>query len=177
MKKTITILGATILLGTAIAPSLPTYAETSTEIEQKIKTNQQEQSEVDKRIQQLEEAIKENEQTMIKTESDIQKTEEEIKNLQDEIKVITQEIEVRDELIKNRLRSMQSGNSLVDYLDVLLGSSDFEEFIGRASAIATITKADQDLIVQQQTAKKELQDKEATAEEKLASLNDLKVEA
>jgi peptidoglycan DL-endopeptidase CwlO len=176
LKKTITILGATILLGTAIAPSLPTYAETSTEIEQKIKTNQQEQSEVDKRIQQLEEAIKENEQTMIKTESDIQKTEEEIKNLQDEIKVITQEIEVRDELIKNRLRSMQSGNSLVDYLDVLLGSSDFEEFIGRASAIATITKADQDLIVQQQTAKKELQDKEATAEEKLASLNDLKVE-
>lgn len=176
MKKAITILGATIIIGTTVIPSVPTYANTSTQIEQKIKDNQQKQSEVDKRIQQLEEAIKENEQTMIKTENDIKSTQEEINKLKEEIEVLVAEMEVRDELIKNRLRSMQAGNSLVDYLDVLIGASNFEDFIGRANAIATITKADQDLIRQQEEAKKDLQEKETSAEEKLASLNDLKVE-
>jgi cell wall-associated NlpC family hydrolase len=82
----------------------------------------------------------------------------------------------REEQIKNRLRVMQAGGGPLGYLEVLLGATDFEDFISRASAISTLTKADQDLIAKQEEDKKAIEETEKAAQDELNKLNDMKEE-
>ena len=43
---------------------------------------------------------------------------------------------------------------MVSYLDVLMGSKNFSDFIDRANAVATIMQADQDILKQHEADKK-----------------------
>ncbi|HJV18195.1 MAG TPA: peptidoglycan DD-metalloendopeptidase family protein [Bacillales bacterium] len=97
-------------------------------------------------------------------------TKAEITKLQADIKVIEERIQKRNELLKDRARNFQENGGVVNYLDVLMGSSSFSDFIDRANAVATIMEADQGILKQAEADKIELDQKQAEVQKSLASL-------
>nr|WP_206702287.1 NlpC/P60 family protein [Bacillus vallismortis] len=95
------------------------------------------------------------------------KTKEEIKKLKKEIKETEARIEKRNEILKKRVRSLQESGGSQGYIDVLLGSTSFGDFISRATAVSSIVDADKDLIKQQEQDKAKLEDSEADLNNKL----------
>lgn len=178
LKKPLTALSATIVLGIGAFSSVPTYtyAETSNSIQSKIIQNQTEKAKIDEQIARLEQTIAENQKVMEETSEKIAATQAKIDQLQTEKAAIQEQMAKREEQIKNRLRVMQAGGGPLGYLEVLLGATDFEDFISRASAISTLTKADQDLIAKQEEDKKAIEETEKAAQDELNKLNDMKVE-
>ncbi|MEH7355291.1 peptidoglycan DD-metalloendopeptidase family protein [Neobacillus drentensis] len=100
----------------------------------------------------------------------IEETKAEITKLQEETKIIKERIEKRNELLKDRARSYQETGGVVNYLDVLMGSTSFSDFIDRANAVATIMNADQDILKQHEADKKELESKQNQVEKDLSDL-------
>lgn len=84
------------------------------------------------------------------TETEIELTEEEILELEDEIDDLMTRIAERDELIKNRMRSIQKNGGSVNYLQVILGAQSFGDLINRAAALSRIIEQDQSIIETQQ---------------------------
>lgn len=62
---------------------------------------------------------------------------------------LDKEILRREELIRERAREVQQGAGSVRYLNVLLGSSDFGDFINRLRSVRVIAEQDQFIIDQQ----------------------------
>lgn len=109
----------------------------------------------------------------------IDETKAQIAKLQEDIKVIQERIQKRNELLKERARNYQENGGMVSYVDVLMGSQSFSDFVDRANAVATIMEADQDILKQAQADKQELENKQKQVQNDLASLqkmvSDLKV--
>ena len=103
----------------------------------------------------------------------IEETKAEITKLQEETKIIKERIEKRNELLKDRARSYQETGGVVNYLDVLMGSTSFSDFIDRANAVATIMNADQDILKQHEADKKELESKQNQVEKDLSDLKNM----
>ncbi|MFK4254604.1 murein hydrolase activator EnvC family protein, partial [Streptomyces angustmyceticus] len=75
----------------------------------------------------------------------------------------------REELLKERARSYQETGT-INYLDVLIGSQSFSDFLDRAGAVTTIITADQELIQKHLDEKKLLEDKQNQAKDLLEKL-------
>ena len=185
LKKSLVTVGtAAVLLLTSTVLTEPAFAERSLQDvknerkEIKVELNKAEKkvAEVLKEIKQLENAIKENEKQLKKTEKTIQKLEKEIAELQEEIDVIQEEIEIRDEIIKERISAYQANGGNVHILEIITGAKDFVDLISRVEAAVTITKADQDIITKHQQQQKELEEKQALQEKKLADQEEKKAE-
>ncbi|WP_033828828.1 C40 family peptidase [Bacillus andreraoultii] len=176
MKKPFTAISASIILGVGVFSGVPTYAQVTNPIQSKIIENQKEQAKVNQQIERLEKAIKENQQILKETKENIKETKEKIEKLQAEKEALIKQMEKREEQIKNRLRVMQAGGGPGGYIQVILGSTNFEDFISRVSAISTLTKADQDLIDQQKADAKKIEETEQTAQKELTKLNNMKEE-
>lgn len=185
LKKSLVTVGtAAVLLFTSTVLTEPAFAERSLQDvknerkEIKVELNKAEKkvAEVLKEIKQLENAIKENEKQLKKTEKTIQKLEKEIAELQEEIDVIQEEIEIRDEIIKERISAYQANGGNVHILEIITGAKDFVDLISRVEAAVTITKADQDIITKHQQQQKELEEKQALQEKKLADQEEKKAE-
>lgn len=132
--------------------------------------------ELHEEIVRIEEALKANEEQIEQTEKDIAKYEEEIAELQEEIDLLNIEIEKRNEILKSRISSYQLSGGNINYLEVLLGSADFNEFISRISAVTRITKADSDLMEQQKRDKALVVSYQSEIEGKLEEKEELKKE-
>jgi peptidoglycan hydrolase CwlO-like protein len=135
-----------------------------------------EQADLASQLQKLEKEMKETEDKINELNAKIIKTKEQIKELKKEIEVLEDKIEKRNELLKDRARSYQATGGNMNYLEVLLGASDFGEFVERLSAVSTIMDADQDLITEQERDKKELEDKKKSVEQKLGNLESMMAE-
>ncbi|CAH2716854.1 hypothetical protein BACCIP111895_04042 [Neobacillus rhizosphaerae] len=100
----------------------------------------------------------------------IGETKTQIAKLEEETKILKERIAKRNLLLKDRARSYQETGGMVNYLDVLMGSTSFSDFIDRANAVATIMEADQDIIKLHEADKTELEKKQTQVEKDLASL-------
>ncbi|MEW8988118.1 MAG: NlpC/P60 family protein, partial [Bacillus sp. (in: firmicutes)] len=99
----------------------------------------------------------------------------EIQKLEEEIASLNEAIEKRNEILKERARSYQeTGN--VKYVDVILGSSSFTDFVDRIGAVATIMNADKELREKHEADVKAVEEKQASVKGKLGDLNNMKVE-
>ncbi|MGE7999132.1 murein hydrolase activator EnvC family protein [Lysinibacillus sp. NPDC093190] len=107
--------------------------------------------------------------------ADIQSANEDIKALEDSIAELLHKIEERDLLLEERARAIQAGGS-VSYLDVLLGSNSFVDFIDRFSAVNTLLEADRQIIRDQKEDKEKLEEQKQVLEEKRHKLEDKKAE-
>ncbi|MDQ0230272.1 murein hydrolase activator EnvC family protein [Metabacillus malikii] len=81
-------------------------------------------------------------QLKLKIDADSKK----IQELKEKIKVVEERIAKRNLLLKDRVRALQENGGVVNYLDVLLGSQDFGDFVSRINAVTTIVNADQEII-------------------------------
>ncbi|MFS8650930.1 MAG: NlpC/P60 family protein [Caldibacillus sp.] len=175
-KKLATVGVAAILVFSSLPPTQVFAARTTQQIESEIKETRNELSKVEQELARLEDAIKENRKILNETEKNIESTENEIQQLNKEKEEIEERMAKREEIIKKRMATMQKMGGTLGYLDVILGATDFEDFISRVSSLATIAKADQTLLEEQKADAEVVQEKVTAAETKLAELNDMKAE-
>lgn len=129
---------------------------------------------IKKEIRRLDEAVAHTSSQIREKEEQIAKTKQSIEELKKEISEIKARIEKRDELLRDRARSLQESGGVVDYLDVLLGSQDFGDFLNRISAVSTIVQADKEILIAHQKDKELKEAKENELNSKLESLEEKK---
>ncbi|RYL95464.1 hypothetical protein EWI07_02895 [Sporolactobacillus sp. THM7-4] len=99
-------------------------------------------------------------------QAEINQTKDKISALQKEIKLIEKRIEKRKGLLKDRLVSIYKNGGSINYLDVLLGSKNFGDFIDRTKALYTITTQDQQIITDQKNDQEAVREKKNSVEKK-----------
>jgi peptidoglycan DL-endopeptidase CwlO len=137
---------------------------------------QAQRSKIEEKISSIEKAIEENNLKITEANEQIHSTKAEVERLNAEIALIEERINARNNILKDRAVSFQENGGQVRYVDVILGSSSFSDFIDRIDAVATIVEADQSLIEAHNADKTELEEKQKNVNSKLADLNSLKVE-
>jgi peptidoglycan DL-endopeptidase CwlO len=182
-KKRLLVLNTTILLGVGSSLSIPSvYADSNSQsiqiqqAEQKIALAQTKLSQLAEQVQKVDQAMKDNTDLIVKTEKEIEATKLEIKSLEDEIKILNENIAKRNEVLKKRALSYQESGGKVSYLEVLVGSKDFGDFVDRAAAVAQIVSADNDMVKQHEIDKEEVGKKQASVDKKLTDLTSTKTE-
>ncbi|MED4041092.1 murein hydrolase activator EnvC family protein [Niallia taxi] len=128
-----------------------------------------EQDKINDEIKRLDMLITETNSKIRENDENIKNANIKIQKLNEEIKTLKERIKQREELLKERARSYQEIGT-INYLDVLIGSQSFSDFLDRAGAVTTIITADQDLIQQHMDDKKVLEDKENEAKDLLVKL-------
>lgn len=101
------------------------------------------------------------------TTQKVNDTKQEINALQVKIKETKQRIAERNKVLQDRARSIQQNDGSVSYLDVLLNSQSFGDFIDRAVALTTFVNADHKILQEQEADKKALEQSEADLNNKL----------
>lgn len=140
----------------------------------KISDLQNQQIDVKAEMKRIDYAISDTTTKINEKTAKIATTQAEIAKLQAETNVLKERIKKRNLLLKDRARSYQETGGVVNYIDVMMGSTSFNDFIDRANAVATIVQADQDLIKQHEADKRELEQKQNQVETDLASLQKMK---
>jgi peptidoglycan DL-endopeptidase CwlO len=196
MKKKLVILNTTFILGLSSAFAIPsvkadTLHSQNSQIQQQraaLSTNLskaekelnailEEQAKLSEQISRVNQAITDNNNMIAKTEKDIVSTKAEVEQLKKEIEVIQERIDKRTEILKGRAVSYQeNGNSPIGFVEVLLGATDFGDFIERVGAVTKIVEADQDILTQHDQDKKLLVEKQSSVQNKLAELEGMKTE-
>ncbi len=134
--------------------------------DQEIKKLQSQQKLLSEEIKKLDLAVEETSGKIRNLTADIDQTEQDIEQLQKEIAEVQARIEKRNEILKERVRSLQESGGVISYLEVLLGSQSFSDFIDRMSAVTTIFEADKQIIREQQADKALKEKKESELTEK-----------
>jgi peptidoglycan DL-endopeptidase CwlO len=186
MKKKVTALSTTIMLGLGSMIAIPTVKAESmqrSEIQANIsKTNvaisqaQSELAKLNEQIKRVDQAILDNNKMITDTEKKISDTKLEITQLQEQIVVLKDKIEKRNNVLKERALKFQETGGNISYMDVLLGANSFGDLVERIGAVTSLVEADQDLLTQHKTDKENVEKKESSVTKKLADLNAMKTE-
>jgi peptidoglycan hydrolase CwlO-like protein len=181
LKKKLLVLHTSVLLGLGSTLAIPSvHAETNSQKLQQANQNiakvQSELTKLEQQIQKVDQAMKENNQLIVETESNIKTTRSEIAELEKEIKQLNDSIEKRTDILKKRALSLQESGGNVSYLEVIMGSQSFSDFVDRVVAVAQIADADSNLVKQQEQDKAELEKKQDSVAKKLEDLVNLKTD-
>lgn len=109
---------------------------------------------------------------MSTTSSKISATEESLNVTATELANAEARVASREKLLESRVRLMYTDGA-VSYLDVLLSSSSFTDFLDRADSLKTIVNQDQDLLVQHKEDKQTVIDKKKQLEGQYALAKEL----
>ncbi len=154
-------------------------SETQNQIDQKIKELEKKESEINTKqseIDKLNSEINQLEERIDELQAEIKKLKEEIEVLKEEIKEQEASIEKREELLKNRLRSLQKNGGDIRYLEVILGSKDFGDFINRTVAVNKIMEQDNNILETHIQEKKDLEANKKKVESNKAQVEENKVQ-
>lgn len=189
MRKRLLTLSLASVIGTSgLFTSYDVFA--SENIDQKINSKKQEISELNSNelnllatMRQIDAKVKSTDEKMKQTKAEVEETKKESEKLKVEIADTKKRIKERNELLQKRARNIQENGSTVNFLDVLLDSESFGDFVDRAMALSTIVNADQKILEEQKKDKealekseKELANKLNKVQSDLKELEDLKVE-
>ncbi|KAB3533543.1 murein hydrolase activator EnvC family protein [Alkaliphilus serpentinus] len=144
--------------------------------EKNIKQNEQKQKSVYAEIQRLEILIEKTEYEIALLNKDIETTEKKILVTTEELQEAEDNIEVKEDLFASRLNTMYK-NGDIGYLEVLLSSKNFSEFLSNFDMVKLIVKHDVDLLKYLQAERDKIDDKKAQLENQRAELIVLKGEA
>ncbi|MBT2729395.1 C40 family peptidase [Bacillus sp. ISL-75] len=147
-----------------------------TKANQEISQVQDELTKLSEQIKRVDEAIKDNNKMIVQTEEKVKASQSKVKVLQQEVMDIQERINKRNEIIKKRALSLQASGGKVSYIDVILGASNFSDFVGRLGAVSTLVEADQDLVTKHIEDQKEVQMKQSSVVKKLNDLQNMKTE-
>ncbi|HJV17024.1 MAG TPA: NlpC/P60 family protein [Bacillales bacterium] len=188
MKKKVTALGTTIMLGLSSVIAIPAVKANSlqgqrSEIQAGIsKANaaislaQSELAKLNEQIKRVDQAIVDNNNMINDTEKKINGTKLEIGQLQEQIKILNEKIEKRNIVLKERAQSFQETGGTVNYIDVILGAKSFGDFVERIGAVTSLVEADQGILKQQEVDKQEVENKQDSLSKNLSNLNAMKTE-
>lgn len=188
MKKELALIAAMMTLQVTI----PTTIEATTldEIKRKKDENTKERQEkkaevnqiktkqqiISSEIKRLDLAIMENSQKLETKIQEIDQINRTIESLKNEIAVVEKRIKKRDELLKDRVSAMYEDGGATSYLEVVLGSSSFGDFLDRVIALNTIAEQDRSIIEEHKADQKMLDNKKADIEKQLELFEQTKAE-
>lgn len=144
--------------------------------QQELKANKKEQGKVADKIESLNNEINRTEQEIDRLFSQIMQTKGEISIQQKEMKRLQELIEAQKELLKKRLRVMYK-TSDIDYMEVLLSSTDISEFMSNLDMIKRIAEHDKELIEQFKNDREKVEKVKQGLEQKEKMLADLQRKA
>lgn len=184
LKKSFIALNTALLLGFGSLAAIPSASAEKDPAKQaavdkaqaSLDKVQAEIAALNKRIKQVDQAVKDNQAMISSTEKEINSKKKQVKQLETEVAELEKRIEERNEILKQRAVTYQQTNGDASYLEVLLGSSSFGDFIERVGAVSTIVKADRKLMQEAQEDQEALEKKKETVTNTLADLNDTKTE-
>lgn len=147
--------------------------------EEKIQENLNKQDTVQGQIDSIEQDLANTEEDIATKQGEIDTTNNEIyeltntiddltdqiKQLEDEIEILLDRIEEREALLVDRLRSIQKNGGPIKYLEVILGSKSFSDFISRAAAVNVMMDQDKTIIESLEKDKADVETKKLTVQE------------
>lgn len=177
MKRLLTVISLIIISVTITIPTSAgkVFAESaSNSTENSLEENEVQLNEIKDETNKLNDQLVETQEQMEAKENEINETSNEIDQIENEIdqKAIEMDqlkqdivelidrIEKREELIIDRLRSIQQNGGSISYLEVLFGSKSFGDFIGRAILTTKIMNQDKSIMEEQGQDKLTLEEKE-----------------
>lgn len=129
-----------------------------------------EEWQVNNEIKRLDLAVAETAENIRQKEADIKKTKGEIDKLNAQIVELQAKIKKRDKALKTRVLTVQETGGTVSYLDVLLGSTSFGDFLNRVNAVSTIVEQDKEILRSHANDKQALEEIKAETEAKKSQL-------
>jgi murein DD-endopeptidase MepM/ murein hydrolase activator NlpD len=126
---------------------------------------------IDRLMAEIEKATRE----MDATQAKIDEAEDKLLKTTQELQAAEKERQNRDHLLRSRIRLMYT-NGAVSYLDVLLSSTSFSDFVSRFDALQSIMKQDKQVLVQSEQYKALVADKKAQVEDELKVVKGLYAE-
>jgi peptidoglycan hydrolase CwlO-like protein len=145
-------------------------AKKAKDSQSKLDANKSNQASLETEIARIDKLSTSTDQKIELKQADIKKTKGEIAQLKEEIAVVQKRIDKRDKLLKERVNSMYESGGAVSYLEVVLGSKDFGDFLDRVLALNMIAEQDRELLEEQKKDKELLEEKMASVEKKLSNL-------
>lgn len=137
---------------------------------QQLSMNNRQQDVVINRIKASEKQIEQIKMNVSDKQSKLAVSKAKSELIKDQIKQLTKQIDIRDKLLKERIRSMYINGGAISYLDVLLGSDSFGNFLDRLFALKLITETDNKILTAQEKDKKDQVSKQKTLKQELISL-------
>lgn len=141
-----------------------------------IDKNLNQQDKVVNEIEKIDSKLAKSKTSIQEKEKEIKKTDKEIDQLKINIKDLQESIKKREKLLKDRLRSIQQNGGSMRYIEVILGSQSFGDFVSRSSAVNTIMDQDKNIMEVQMAEKKELEQKKKEVYKKKEALENQKQE-
>ncbi|WP_026672335.1 peptidoglycan DD-metalloendopeptidase family protein [Alkalihalobacterium bogoriense] len=133
---------------------------------------EEEQQQVRAEIEKLDHEVADTNEKIEEKNEEIEEVSEHIKQLEEEIKILEERIAERDELLKERARSMYQNGGSISYLEVILGSKSFGDFLDRVSALSMIAQQDRNILDAHIADQLQLEETKALVEEQLAKLEE-----
>ena len=185
MKKVISLLLVFILNITCICP---VFAETKSEIQQKKQEAQEQKAEVQEQksaaveaIRKINDSITENEEKLDDVTDELNNVKSEITNLKQELDETEKKYEAQEDLLQDRIVAQYEAGETT-FLDVILNSSNFSDFLSNYFLVSEILENDSDLLtsienqkIKIENSKKSLEDKEKTLKTKKAEQEKIQV--
>ncbi|MBC6309103.1 peptidoglycan DD-metalloendopeptidase family protein [Listeria sp. FSL L7-1582] len=127
-------------------------------------------------LESLVKSITETNKKLQKQQQEVAVTNAEVSKLKNEIIVLQKSIDDRLNLLKDRARAIQVNGNGQEYMNVILASDNFSDFIDRATMVSTLVNADKDIMNDQKKDEDALNGKQKQTEKKLAGLKKLSTE-
>lgn len=121
--------------------------------EKQLNENRKQQDSVVDKLKESEKKIKTMNSQISSKQSEVDQGKKDMDRLKKEIDVLTKRIDQRDQLLKDRVRSMYINGGAVGYLEVLMGSDSFGNFLDRVYALKTIADQDKKILTDQERDK------------------------
>ena len=166
-RKVISVfLAGVMLLGfttTVMADSLEDWREQAENLNEMISEQEARQDEIQEEkstaldeIQSIEDSITKYEVEIANLEDEISSLETDISNKEEEIKQLEEDYKEKDEQLQEKLVFTQKYGQ-ISYLDVLLGSDNFMDFISNAHIVSELTAADKQMMEEISESQKQIE--------------------
>ena len=130
--------------------------------------------EIQKQIQIVDDKLNETVGNVKKSEVEIMNIQEEMELLYSSISYIEKNIKERDDVLRERIRSLQLKEDPTNFFDVLLGSTSVLDFVGRVTTVNTLMKADRKIMKQHKSDIEQLVENKLLVSQSLSKQNNNK---
>ena len=173
------IVAILLMLTFAVEPSLASAA-TLSQIRNNIKNKQQELNEskakeksLGDQVNSLEQQINSKQSDIDELEASISEAQAKLETLEEELAAAEEKVNTQNENLNARLRNMYKNGS-VGFIDVLMDSGSFSEFLNNLSLVEKVYTSDQDVLEELQKAYDEIDAKKKEIETLQAELSESK---
>lgn len=174
MKKNIAvIIIALVTAAFLLVEPVAVHAATLSEIRQQLQEEQKKLEEGEAQARSLSSQVSQLEQKIENLQVAIAENEVKLTKLEKEVEEAQKKVDEQTENLNGRLRNMYKTSS-IGFLDVLLESGSFSEFLTNLDLVKVIYSADQEVLKDLEEAHNELEKKKKEAEELQAELEESK---